>query len=276
MVETGDFIHKLKADCPKCFGLCCVALYYSASEGFPENKEPGYPCRHLQADSRCAIYSELAPRGLKGCMAFDCFGAGQQVSQMSFSGQDWRQAPETAPDMFAVFLVMRRLHELLWYLQDALGQPAAVSLRDDLQVMLQEIGALTALSPAVLLQLDVAAERQRVDQLLQRTSELVRGEYSGGKKRKKTGRGALLAGVDLRKKDMRGANLRGACLIAADLREVDLSCADLIGADFRDTDIRSADLSHTLFLTQAQVNTARGDHTTRLPSCLEYPRVWSD
>jgi len=33
----------LKADCGNCFGLCCVALYFAASEGFPNDKKQGQP-----------------------------------------------------------------------------------------------------------------------------------------------------------------------------------------------------------------------------------------
>ena len=33
---------------------------------------------------------------------FDCFGAGQQVVQVTFGGADWRTAPELAGVMFAV------------------------------------------------------------------------------------------------------------------------------------------------------------------------------
>jgi len=274
MVETGDYIRELKADCAKCFGLCCVALYFSASEGFPSDKEPGWPCQHLQSDSRCAVYNDLSQRGLKGCMAFDCFGAGQQVSQISFAGIDWHQASETAPAMFKLFLVMRQIHEMLWYLQDAMQQPTATSIMAELESMLKETDALTGLLPEDLLQIDIDALRQRVNQLLMQTSELVRGEYANSKYKKKPSGEARLTGADLRKTNLRGANLRGACLIAADLRGNDLSGTDLLGVDFRDTDIGGTDMSRSLFLTQAQINSARGDHTTRLPEGLDYPRSW--
>ena len=68
--------------------------------------------------------------------------------------------------------------------------------------------------------------------------------------------------------------MRGACLIAANLRGVDLSGADLIGADLRDADIRGADLTHSIFLTQAQINTAKGDSSTKLPIQLSRPINW--
>lgn len=277
-MEGNEYAGKLKADCANCQGLCCVALYFFASEGFPKDKEPGQPCCHMQTDYRCAIYPELHNRGLKGCMAFDCFGAGQKATRVSFAGKDWRQGPELARSMFAVFLTLRQLHEMLWYLNEAFTHPAARPIYDDLQTILEETDALTRLGPDDLLQLEVDAHRERVNRLLLQTSELVRGEVlqnrPGSGRKNKYRRGARLMGNDMRKADLRGANLRGALLIAADLRGNDLYGTDLIGADFRDTDIRGTDLSHSLFLTQAQVNAARGDHTTRLPAVLDIPRTW--
>lgn len=73
--------------------------------------------------------------------------------------------------------------------------------------------------------------------------------------------------------DLIGANLRGACLIAADLRGTDLSGTDFIGADFRDADIKEADLTRSAFLTQAQVNVAKGDTSTKLPARLTRPTL---
>ncbi|MCD8500650.1 MAG: hypothetical protein LRY71_01920 [Bacillaceae bacterium] len=75
------FYENLKNACSKCFGLCCVALYFSATEGFPTNKEAGRPCPNLKMDFSCVIHNSLAERGLKGCTAYDCFGAGQKVAQ---------------------------------------------------------------------------------------------------------------------------------------------------------------------------------------------------
>ena len=49
---------------------------------------------------------------------------------------------------------------------------------------------------------------------------------------------------------------------------------DLLGADLRDADLRGCDLSTALFLTQPQVNSARGDASTRLPTGLARPGHW--
>lgn len=278
VVRAHSFCN-LRADCENCFGLCCVALYFSASEGFPIDKDAGQPCLNLQPDFRCCIHKGLMEQGLKGCVAFDCFGAGQKVSQVSFAGHDWRKVPESARQMFDVFLIMRQIHELLWYLTEALTLQPARPIYGALSTMLDETERLTHLSPDSLMELDVVVHRANVNTLLQKTSELVRAEARRGQKptsgsRKALARGADLIAADLRKIDLRGANLRGAYLIAADLRGTDLSGADLIGADFRDADLRGADLSESIFLTQAQLNAAKGDMSTRFPSSLTRPMQW--
>lgn len=270
----------LRADCEHCFGFCCTALYFSASEGFPVDKKAGQPCINLQTDYRCKVHHKLKEQGLKGCLAFDCFGAGQKVAQVSFAGKDWREFPEKAPLMFQVFLVMWQIHELLWYLTEALTLQAAQAIHNDIKYMLDETEQLTYLDPDGLLQVDVAAHRADVDILLKKTSELVRTQTLKGKKaqagrRKTFGRGADLVAADVRKMDLSGANLRSALLIAADLRGLHLHGTDFIGADFRDADIRGADLSQSLFLTQAQINAAKGDASTKLPPALIRPTHWT-
>ncbi len=118
--------------------------------------------------------------------------------------------------------------------------------------------------------MDVATQREAVNVLLLRTSELVRAGASPGVDH----RGADLVGADLRGADLTGANLRGALLISADLRDAVLSLADLTGADLRGTDLRGADLGTAIFLTQAQVDSANGDLHTGLPSRLARPAHW--
>ncbi|WP_291353145.1 pentapeptide repeat-containing protein [Desulfosporosinus sp.] len=273
-------MNNLQADCVNCFGLCCVALYFSASEGFPIDKDAGQPCQNLQQDYRCCVHKNLKEQGLKGCLSFDCFGAGQKVSRVSFGGNDWRKVPESAGPMFKVFLIMRQLHELLWYLTEAQTLQPARSIHNVLSSMLEETEQLTYLSPDSLIDLNVAEHRSKVNTLLLKTSELVRAEAYRGQKshlgsRKAFGRGTDLVGADLRKLNLRGANLRGALLIAADLRGNDLSGTDFIGADFRDADLRGADLSKSIFLTQAQLNVAKGDTSTKFPSTLNRPAHWA-
>jgi len=243
---------------------------FSASADFAISKPAGQACPNLQADSRCGIHTQLRQRGFAGCTVYDCFGAGQKVSQDIFGGQDWRRAPDTAKQMFVVFPIVRDLHELLWYVTEALTLPAASRLHGDLSTALEETERLSDLSPDGLLKLDVAAHRRSINNLLLDASALVRA----GVKRKVDHRGADLIGVDLKGADLRGASLRGAHLIGADLRGADLRNADVIGADFRGADLTGADLTGSIFLIQSQLDAAKGDAATRLPPTLIRPKHW--
>jgi hypothetical protein len=173
--------------------------------------------------------------------------------------------------MFEAFTIMRQLHELLWYLTEALALQPARRLHGELRLALDETERLTHGGPDELAELDVTAHRRDVDTLLLRTSELVRTGAAG---RGPDHGGADLIGRDLGGADLRGANLRGAYLIGADLRRADLGLADLTGADLRAADLRAADLAGSIFLTQSQLDAARGDLGTRVPPSLARPSHW--
>ena len=260
---------RLRADCGRCFGLCCVVPAFAASADFAIDKPAGHACPNLGPDHRCGIHGELRERGFAGCTVFDCFGAGQQVAQVTFGGRDWREAPETLPAMAEAFAVLRPLHELLWYLTEAVALRPPAGLIAELERARAETAALTEGDLARLRAVDVAAHRDRVNPLLARAGDAARSP--GGLDR----RGARLFGADLRRVDLRRANLRGALLIGADLRGVDLGLADVTGADLRGADLRGADLRATLFLHQAQLDSARGDARTALPTTLTRPAHWT-
>ncbi|MGF7048261.1 uncharacterized protein YjbI with pentapeptide repeats [Paenibacillus sp. DS2015] len=278
--KKSDYnLKHLRADCENCFGLCCVALNFGASADFAMDKEAGKPCPNLQLDFRCGIHKSLRQQGFKGCTVFDCFGAGQKVSQVTFGEVDWSEAPETAKKMFDVFPIMNQLHEMLWYLTEALTLKASSPIHTELNFVLDETVRLTELSPDSLMELDVPSHRAEVNALLLRTSQLVRAksllELKSSKKSRQTDRrGADLLGAKLRGADLRGSDFRGAYLIAADLRDADLRVTDLIGADLRDADLRGANLTDSIFLTQAQINSAKGDMDTKLPPTLIRPDHW--
>lgn len=279
----------LVGHCASRAGLCCVALPFARSADFPVDKAGGDPCDNLQSDFSCTIHDRLPEAGFRGCTVFDCFGAGQQVTQVTFAGEDWRSNPGTAGPMFAAFAVMRQLHEMLFHLTEALRWSEVSTVHDELATARTEIIDLSDTDVDALRSLDVGALRGRVGTLLGRASGLVRasdeigtGQPGARRRRRVRGvgasrlaRGADFVGVDLRTVDLVGADLRGACLIAADLRDADLSRVDLLGADLRDADLRGADLVRSLFLTQPQVNAAKGDATTRIPPSLTRPRGWS-
>ncbi|HEX7491975.1 MAG TPA: pentapeptide repeat-containing protein [Candidatus Limnocylindrales bacterium] len=210
--------------------------------------------------------------GFAGCVAYDCFGAGQRVTQETFGGANWRRIPKITGQMFAVYFVVRQLHELLWYLTEALALPATRPLHAELRAAITETDDLARSGVEALSVLDPTIHRSSVNELLRRASTLARAVSRGPAVDR---RGADLIGADLRAIDLRAADLRGASLIGANLRGSRLTLTDVTGADLRGADISGADLAGALFLTQSQVESARGDRTTTLPPALTRPVHWS-
>jgi uncharacterized protein YjbI with pentapeptide repeats len=266
---------ELRPDCGRCLGLCCVAPAFAASADFAFDKPAGVACPHLGPGSRCGIHDRLREEGMPGCVAYDCFGAGQHVTRATMAGADWRESCGVAGRLFDAFAVMRQLHELAWYLVEALAMKAARPVHGELRIALEGVEALTREPADGLLAADVEGRREAIGILLGKASELVRAGAEGGpRRRERDRRGADLAGADLRGRDLRGVNLRGALLIGADLRDSDLRLADLAGADLRGADLSGADTRGSLFVTQSQLEAARGDPATRVSPALERPVHW--
>ncbi len=200
---------------------------------------------------------------------YDCFGAGQQVSQVTFDGVSWRDDPASATTMFAVLPVMHRLHEMLTHLREARRRSGQVLGIDS---VVDKVEALTFAPAAHLVELDLPTVRSEVGALLRACSRQVRTDARPEGRAERAGED--LVGARLRGTDLRAADLRSTLLVAADLREADLRTADLLGADLRDADLRGADLHDALFLTRPQVAAARGDLRTRLPAGLARPAHW--
>jgi Pentapeptide repeats (8 copies) len=221
---------ELAADCSRCVGLCCVVLPFARSADFAFDKPAGTPCRHLTGDHRCGIHDGLLGAGMRGCVAYDCFGAGQAV---------------TATGRLEAFAVVEQVHEIAWYLTDAQDRGAPVDeLLDDAR-RLAGSGRPS--------QLGVDGLRSRVAPALRAVAEDARSSYDDPLR----AAGTDLAGADLCGHDLRGADLRGALLIGADLRGADLADADLLGADLRGADASGADLSGALFVTRRQLGALR-------------------
>jgi len=255
----------LAADCSRCVGLCCVAPAFAASADFAFSKPAGVACRHLAADASCTIHDRLIPSGFPGCVAYDCFGAGQRVVALFGGG------PRSAP-MLSAYETVRQLHELLWYVADALSRPPAAPVHAALADARRAIEAAIAGGPPSIEATDPAAHRATVAPLLRRASALTRTAVPPAAGRDLAGRD--LAGRDLAGRDLSRADLSTASLIGADLRGAGLQVADLLAADLRGANLDGADLSGALYLTRTQVGSARGSATTRLPDGLPRPAHW--
>jgi len=264
----------LGADCANCFGLCCVALAFARSADFPFDKDAGDPCTNLDDADGCRIHPHLRARGFSGCTVFDCSGAGQKVSQHTFAGRSWRGDAETQRSMFATFPIVRRLHDLLRYLDEAITLVRRTEDAGRWVAAFERVRSLSDGTPEELATLDVDAEYDRARPLLLEASEIARARGPLGTGHRKAGPGSDLVGADLHDADLRGTTLRGSLAIAADLRRARLDRCDLLGVDLRDADLRGTDLRGAVFLTQMQVNAARGDAATILPEGFQRPGHW--
>jgi uncharacterized protein YjbI with pentapeptide repeats len=263
--ETAKYIREsLTAECKNCFGLCCTALNIAASSDFPINKPAGSPCMNLQSDFSCQIHNQLRDKGYKGCTVFDCLGAGQVVSKVTFNGQSWRENPSIAKKMFQVFPIMEQIHEMIAYAAEALSYGIPCDLAEKLEAQLKELQDLTKLDADSLLSLDLVMYRFSLNELLTSAGDFIRRKtidnMSDVRKFKD---------FDLARADWVGKKLKGK-----DLRATDFRGAYLIAADLRDANFSGADLSTSMFLTQMQINSAKGDVKTKVPSHIHRPSHW--
>jgi len=244
-----DIIEELKIRCEDCSGLCCVALYCMKSDGFPANKAAGVPCKHLMPDFRCNMHSRLAEKNMKGCLSYDCFGAGQKVTQLCYPDKNWQSHPEKADEIFQVFIKVYRLHQMAWYLLESLSLTLDEKLIAEIHQLIELNQRMTWEPPEKILTSDMDGYKARVNDVLKQVSSNVKTRHQG---------------KDYSMKMMLGATLNGA----------KLNKSNFLGTDIRDANLRNADLSDCIFLTQMQINSAKGNSGTKLPDRLTRPPFW--
>jgi len=159
----------LRADCSRCTGLCCVAQAFYAIQGFAFDKPAHTACRYLTRDNRCAIHNSRASRGFPGCVAFDCYGAGQRVTKM-FNGMNWRTADQAAVEkQFSAYTAILPLHRLMAMLalaETTVPPPLATEMRLKREQLNDLCRSETATTPA----LDIAKLQTEVLDLIRSAS----------------------------------------------------------------------------------------------------------
>jgi hypothetical protein len=144
----------LRADCGRCAALCCVALAFDQGALFGFDKPAGRPCPHLSRPGRCTIHAQRSQRGFAGCVAYDCYGAGQRVTQELFGGRSWQAEPHLLPSMLEAFRAMRHAHELLVLLEAAARLPLRAGERERLEELRAELEPASGWSSASLAELE--------------------------------------------------------------------------------------------------------------------------
>ena len=243
----------LAIDCSSCAGLCCVSLYCAKVDGFPENKAAGVPCKYLEKDFRCRIHDSLKDRGLKGCIAYDCFGAGQKATEIFHSRGEWNENPGISDEMFRVFHGIFQLHQMKWFLLEAFALTDGQEMREEIRVLIDSNDSLVNHASEDTFEKVLESYRLRVNPILK---EIIR---------RKT--------VTFSKKS-ESRDFTMDILIGFDFSRQSLGESLFLGADLRDANVAGADLSKCHFLTQMQINSAKGDSKTKLPDGLITPEHW--
>lgn len=266
----NDGFKEFRIGCHACSGLCCTALYFSKYDGFPADKEAGVPCRNLDDCFRCSIHKELHSKSMKGCLAYDCCGAGQIVTSL-YGEVNWKSDPYRAQEMFDVFVKTFYLQQLLWYMSEVLTLRPAKELWEEAEACIKELHVLLKSSPRDILEFDTESFGEKGNVLLDKVWIMVKKQVGNSKNfaKKKD-----FMGHNFKKSKLIGCDFRSTFLIAANLEECDLKGCNFLGADMRDTNIKNADLSESIFLTQGQINAARGNLNTRIPKHLIRPSEW--
>jgi hypothetical protein len=138
---------RLRADCSRCCGLCCVVPNLPAVQSFPVDKPAETPCINLNDLHRCSIHATRQMHGYAACEGFDCFGVGQWITQRLFGGAQWTDSPDLAQQMFAAYR-----HWAPRFEAAALLEAALPHVRDDArQAIIARMTDLTTVEPAALI-----------------------------------------------------------------------------------------------------------------------------
>lgn len=86
--------------------------------------------------------------------------------------------------------------------------------------------------------------------------------------------GCNLTSAELQKASLIGADLSGSDLTGADLEKAQVEKSNLTGVVLKGAKVRKTDFATTVGVTQAQIDEARGDSTTKLPDGIKRPDSW--
>lgn len=268
--ENTISLQSLKSNCSQCSGLCCTALFFSKMDGFPENKQAGKPCFYLQKNFQCKIHGELEKRKMNGCIGYDCFGAGQQVTQSIYSGQTWQNTPGQAKEIFDVYLKVFQLYQIRYFLLEAMTILPAKMLQNNIKLLIEENEITCNSKPQDIILFNTEKYRNRANILLKQVCSLLQKSLCCENKKCPSD----FMGSNFENKDFRGLDLSTKLLIAANFNHCVFDGTIFLGADTRDADFSNADLRDAVFITQGQINSAKGNRNTKLPQYLDYPYTW--
>ena len=123
---------------------------FDRSDEFALDKPACVACPNLDADDICTIHNRLEKAGFRGCVLYDCLGAGQKVVQELYAGRSWRAEPDLLPEMWDALVALRRVHELILLLATAAKAHLSLTERRALEALQLELEPAGAWAPETL------------------------------------------------------------------------------------------------------------------------------
>lgn len=203
---------------------------------------------------------------MKGCLTYECFGAGQKVTQIYESRGNWSTNPKQRKEIYGMFLIMTQLYQMRWYLIQAHNINLSSEANEEIRLLIQENEQITALEPNRLLGYNLDTYREKTNKILKLIIEQISTPHNEKSKN--------FLGKNFKGKNLNGRDLSMSLMIATNLENCSLQRTNFLGADMRDANVKNTDLSESLFLTQMQINSTKGNAATKLPLYLTRPSGW--
>ncbi len=112
---------------------------FDKSESFAIDKAAGEECPNLGTQDKCRIFDSRTKLGFAGCVSYNCFGAGQRVTQEIFNGKSWRENSQLKQQMGSALSVLRRIHEQLSLLRSSKTLPLSLEERNSVEALENEL-----------------------------------------------------------------------------------------------------------------------------------------
>ncbi|MEG0457218.1 MAG: pentapeptide repeat-containing protein, partial [Oscillospiraceae bacterium] len=189
---------------------------------------------------------------MKGCLAYDCFGAGQKTTQHFINNINWKQDTAKNHDIFQTFQIIFQLNQMQWYLLDAFLLISDNDLKTKIEDFIYENEKITNSGINEILNFNVEDYRFKINKILKQVCNTF-SLYDYKNKQKN------YLGYDFKNENIIGKDFSMALLINANFENCILHNVNFLGADIRDSNLKNADLSHSVFLTQMQINSAKGN-----------------
>ncbi len=177
--------HDLSADCQHCFGLCCVALPYAKSADFAFDKDGARLAATYNQTINVLYIKTSEKKGFEAVLLMNALAPARRYLKLLMRERIGKTTPKQQARCLT-FSYYAAMHEMLWYIHEALSIETAKPIHRELRACFDKIDKLTRLSKENLLTLQVNEYRAEVNEWLLKTSELVRAQACNRKLPKKS------------------------------------------------------------------------------------------